>query len=108
MFIGITRAVAMLLKQREVLLIGDDFNGELSIHLEPLGPLPPLPEPNPRVHVGIVSPTSDSAGLIEGHYIILGGVDEVRINGGEVEERNAGFGEKNETLVGDIKKGIGK
>lgn len=81
----------MLLKNREILLIGDDFNGKLSIHLEPLGPLPPLPDRDRRVHVGIVSPTSDRAGVIESHYKILGGVDEVRINGGEVEQRNAGL-----------------
>lgn len=106
MFVGITRGAAMLLKQREILLIGDDFNGELSIHLEPLGALPPLFERDRRVHVGDVSPTSNRAGLIVSHHKILGRVDEVRINGGEVEERNAGLRKKNKTLVGEIKKGI--
>ena len=53
-----------------------------------------------RIHAAVVADAAE--GEVVRVYVGLSGVDEVRVDSGEVEERDACFGEEKETLVVDV------
>lgn len=105
--VGVTGAGAVLMEDREVGAVRDDLDGKGPVHLEPLGALAPLGEGDLREHEGAVAAAAYHAGVVIGHDVVEGGVEEVRVDGGEVEEGDAGLGEEDEALVRDVQEGVG-
>lgn len=79
----------MLPEHREVVPVGHNGSGRGAVDLEPLGALPPLGEGHVGAHPGSVPAPADRAVRVVGFDEDLGRVEEVGVDGGEVEERDA-------------------
>ncbi|WVZ23965.1 hypothetical protein V8G54_002509 [Vigna mungo] len=88
-FITVTSISAMFVEQGEVQLVRHYFSCKGTVYLEPLGPFSPLRKPNQWPHSGTVPASPHWTWEIIGFYEGFGRVDEVVINGREVEQRNA-------------------
>lgn len=91
MLITVTLRIAVLLEHGEITAVGDYLEREGAVDLEPLGAFSPLGEFDEGLHFGVVSSASYVAREIIGLHESFGGIHEVGVDGGEVEERNAGF-----------------
>lgn len=99
MLVGVTTPTAMFLEQWEVSVVGDNGDSYFTVDLEPLRAFSPLAAGNDWGHTSVVAATTCwSRKIVEVYKRVLR-VYEVRVNGGEVEERYVCFREEDETLV---------
>lgn len=91
MLIGIAAVGAVALEEWKIDLVRNNFQGQFPIHLEPLGPFPPLINCDVRAHFLVVSPAPNRGVFIVCFYVTLGGVHEVSVDCGEVKQWNACF-----------------
>lgn len=106
MLVAVTRRSAEVSKERVVLAVGDDLDGQVAAKLEPLGAFSPVGESDVRLHSGVVAASAEASRVVEGADEAEIGVEEVGVDGGEVEERDAGFREEDEPLVREIEECI--
>ena len=100
--VGVAAPAAEAPEDREVDAVGDDVGGEAPVQVEPLGALAPLRRGHDGAHAAVVAAAPRRAGLVVGLEEHLGGVDEVRVDGGEVEERDVRLREEDEAGVGGV------
>ena len=79
-------AFAEPLEDWKVDIVNDDVGSEGAVELEPLGTLAPLPGGHGGGHAAVVPPSPGHAKLVVGLHVDLGGVYEVGVDCGEVEE----------------------
>lgn len=91
MLVGVAVAPAVMLEEGEVGGVGDDAEGEGTVHFEPLGAFAPLMEVDYGPHAAGVAAAADGAELIVDFDEGFGGIDEVGVGGGEVEKWDSGF-----------------
>lgn len=106
MLVSVAGVLAEPLEHREVLGVRDDLDSQVPVHLEPLGPLPPVPQGDIRVHVGAVPSAAHRTWEVVDLHEGLGGVGEVRVDGGEVEQGDARLRQKDEPLIRDVEEGV--
>lgn len=105
-FVGVTGMLAVLGKQRKEGLIGDDLQGELPVHLEPLRALPPLFGLDGRAEEVGVAAAAAWTRIVVDVYEGVHRVDEVVVDGCEWEEGNASLRQQHETFVAKIKQRV--
>lgn len=99
MLVDVAGRVAKATKGWEEAVVSDDLDGELAAEFEPLRAFTPAGGGNDWAHMGVVAAAAIVAGVVVGFDEGGGGVEEIGVDGGEVEERDAGFGEEDEALV---------
>lgn len=106
MFIDVTCRVAVATEDWEEPNIGDDLDGESTAELKPLRAFAPVGGGDDWVHVAVVAATTVGAGFVVGFDEGGGGVEKIGVDGGEIEKRDAGFGQEDEAFVGEVEEGV--
>lgn len=100
--VGVAVAAAESAEERKVDAVGDDVGGERPVEVEPLGALAPLRGGHHGAHPAVVAAAARGARLVVGLEVHLGGVDEVGVDGGEVEQRHVRLRQQHEARVGGV------
>lgn len=87
--VHIACGLAELREFRVEFLVLDDVESELSVDLEPLGPLSPVCDVDLRQHVVVIASSPVWPGIVERAHEAVPGPDYVAVDGGEVVERDA-------------------
>lgn len=91
--VRVTRRRAVVPENWVIGSVGGDVQRRRPVGLEPLGALPPVGEGDGREHTAVVTAAADFSGIVVGRDEGVFGVDEVIVDGGEIVERDAAFGE---------------
>lgn len=108
MLVTVTRRAAQVSEERVELAVGNDADGEVSVEFEPLRAFSPVGEFDVGLHLGVVAASAGTSRVVKGAEEAEIGVYEIGVDGREVEERNAGFGKEDESLVGQVEKRVCK
>lgn len=93
MLVDVAGRVAEATEDWEEAVVGDDLDGELAAEFEPLGAFAPVGCRDDWVHVAVVAAAAVGGGAVVGFDEGGGGVEKIGVDGGKIEERDAGFGE---------------
>lgn len=106
--VHVARRPTELLEFRVEFQVLDDGGGELTVDLEPLGSLAPLGYVHLGQHVGVVASPPEGPVVVECPDEAVLGFRNVVVDEAELVEWDAGFGEEDEPLVGDVEQRVGK
>lgn len=97
----------MVPENRVKCFVGDYLAGHRSIYFKPLRSFSPVGDRHGRKHLRVVTTAANFSGIVIGRNKGVLGIEEVVVDSGEVVERNAGFGEKDESFIREVEKGVG-
>lgn len=103
MLVDIASILTKLTKLLVVFNVGNDVDGQLPTHFEPLRSFPPLLNSDLWCHAGVVSAPSERPRIVKHADKALVGVHEIVVRECEVPNRSATLRKKDKALIVEIK-----